>query len=97
MTPNDFASAQQRVLARQQGRSARAQTAGRPLTWTQDITQTWESIKGREGTRPAFRVGQLDSELLDDELLQLLKGQIGEGLKFFGVSFQFHLTIRQRD
>ena len=47
--------------------------------------QAWDSIKGREGTRPAYRVGQVDAELLDEELLELLKGQAGEGLKFFGV------------
>lgn len=44
----------------------------------------WEGIKGREGTRPAFRVGQVDAELLDEELLELLKGQVGDGLKYFG-------------
>jgi hypothetical protein len=33
-------------------------------------------IKGRDGTRPAFRVGQVDAELLDEELLGLLKGQV---------------------
>lgn len=47
--------------------------------------QAWDLIKGREGTRPAYRVGQVDAELLDEELLELLKGQVGEGLKFFGV------------
>ena len=46
---------------------------------------TWDIIKGREGTRPAFRVGQVDAELLDEELLELLRGQVGEGLKYFGV------------
>lgn len=45
----------------------------------------WNSIKGREGTRPAFRVGQVDAELLDEELLGLLKGQVGDALKCFGV------------
>jgi peroxin-2 len=45
----------------------------------------WESIRGREGTKPAFRVGQVDAELLDEELLELLKGQVGEGLKYYGV------------
>lgn len=49
---------------------------------------TWNSIKGREGTRPAFRVGQVDAELLDEELLELLKGQVGEGLKYFGTHLQ---------
>ena len=47
--------------------------------------QAWATIKGREGTKPAYRVGQVDAELLDEELLELLKGQVGEGLKFFGV------------
>lgn len=46
----------------------------------------WRSVKRREGTRPAFRVGQVDAELLDEELLSLLKGQVGEALKYFGVS-----------
>lgn len=46
----------------------------------------WRSIKHREGTRPAFRVGQVDAELLDEELLGLLRGQVGEALKYFGVS-----------
>lgn len=46
--------------------------------------QAWATIKGREGTRPAYRVGQVDAELLDEELLELLKSQVGEGLKFFG-------------
>lgn len=45
----------------------------------------WEVIKGREGTRPSFRVGQVDAELLDEELLELLRGQVGEALKYFGV------------
>ncbi|KAM3088573.1 peroxisome assembly protein (Peroxin-2) [Clarireedia jacksonii] len=44
---------------------------------------TWSAIRGREGTRPAFRVGQVDAELLDEELVELLKGQVGEGLKYF--------------
>ena len=47
--------------------------------------QAWDAIKGREGTRPEYRVGQVDAELLNEELLDLLKGQVGEGLKFFGV------------
>ena len=52
--------------------------------------QIWGAINGREGTRPAYRVGQVDAELLDEELLELLKGQVGEGLKYFGV----HFTVR---
>ena len=46
----------------------------------------WDTLRGREGTRPAFRVGQVDAELLDKELLGLFQGQVGEGLKYFGVS-----------
>jgi peroxin-2 len=48
----------------------------------------WESVRGREGTGPAFRVGQVDAELLDEELLSLLKAQVGEGLKYFGAHLQ---------
>ena len=44
----------------------------------------WDTIRGREGTKPAFRVGQVDAELLDEELLELLRAQVGEGLKYFG-------------
>ena len=54
--------------------------------------QAWYTIKGREGTRPAYRVGQVDAELLDEELLDLLKGQVGEGLKYFGVRFMILST-----
>ncbi|KAL8932170.1 MAG: hypothetical protein Q9211_006481 [Gyalolechia sp. 1 TL-2023] len=52
--------------------------------WTRTGIEAWDTIKGREGTRPAFRVGQVDAELLDEELLELLKGQVGEALKYFG-------------
>jgi peroxin-2 len=45
----------------------------------------WGTVKGREGTAPSFRVGQVDAELLDEELLDLFKGQVGDGLKYFGV------------
>lgn len=46
----------------------------------------WNAIRGREGIRPAYRVGQVDAELLDEELLGLLKGQVGDALKYYGVS-----------
>ena len=45
----------------------------------------WDTVAGRGGTSPLFRVGQVDAELLDEELLELLRGQVGEGLKYFGV------------
>ena len=46
--------------------------------------QIWDQIKGPSGTRPAFRVGQVDADLLDEELLEMLKVQVGDGLKMFG-------------
>jgi len=55
--------------------------------WTAASVQ-WNLIRGREGSKPAFRVGQVDAELLDEELLQLLKGQVGEALKYFGTHLQ---------
>jgi peroxin-2 len=48
------------------------------------LSTLWLTLSGREGTRPAFRVGQVDAELLDEELLELLKGQVGEALKYYG-------------
>ncbi|KAL8818078.1 MAG: hypothetical protein Q9223_003208 [Gallowayella weberi] len=52
--------------------------------WTQKTIRTWDTIKERGGTLPAFRVGQVDAELLDEELLDLLRGQFGQALKYFG-------------
>ncbi|KAL4952450.1 peroxin 2 [Aspergillus filifer] len=53
-------------------------------TLPQSGLSLWNIVKGREGTRPAFRVGQVDAELLDEELLSLLKGQVGDAFKYFG-------------
>ena len=44
----------------------------------------WDTISSREGTRPAFRVGQVDAELLDAELVELLRGQVDNALKYIG-------------
>ena len=52
------------------------------------ITSFWSTLVNSEGTRPAFRVGQVDAELLDEELLSLLRGQVGDGLKYFGGHLQ---------
>lgn len=52
------------------------------------VTSFWNTLVRSEGTRPAFRVGQVDAELLDEELLTLLKGQVAEGLKYFGAHLQ---------
>lgn len=99
MPAADFAAAQQRIAARRAQRAAshRAQhnaahdaaaalsrlpfPLGRLSTASHSV---WAAIQGRSGTRPAFRVGQVDAELLDDELVSLLKAQAGDGLKFFG-------------
>ncbi|KAH0556737.1 peroxisome assembly protein (Peroxin-2) [Trichoglossum hirsutum] len=56
----------------------------------------WDIIKGREGTRPAFRVGQVDAELLDEELLELLRGQAGEALKYFGEDWSAEILLALR-
>ena len=96
MTSSSFALAQERLHTRRQAREIAAQ-ASRPPNPSSDrlpfplrflghaSLSTWERIKGREGTGPAFRVGQVDAELLDEELLEMLRGQAGEGLKYFGV------------
>jgi peroxin-2 len=94
MPAADFAAAQQRIAARRAQRAA-SQRAHHETNQTSRalsrlpfpfgrLRTAWDAIKGREGTRPAFRVGQVDAELLDEELLELLKGQVGEGLKHFG-------------
>ncbi len=108
MTTPDFAAAQQRVLERLRLReveaTARTEAALRATSFDQLPTPlnrasrvgrlAWDSIKGREGTRPAFRVGQVDAELLDEELLDLLKGQVGEALKYFGVRLNGVLSYK---
>jgi peroxin-2 len=100
MPSADFAAAQERLAARRAQRAQRAhrdsRTSSSPssravsrLPYPLDRVsgagiRAWHAINGREGTRPDFRVGQVDAELLDEELLELLKGQVGEGLKYFG-------------
>jgi len=96
----DFAAAQQRIHARRaasaaqqrslalQHESERNQRLHRlpPSLRTAafGVTNVWDLIKSPFDTRPAFRVGQVDAELLDEELLDLLKTQAGEGLKLLG-------------
>ncbi|KAJ1327665.1 peroxin-2 [Microdochium nivale] len=48
----------------------------------------WELISSREGTRPAFRVGQVDAELLDEDLLGQLSDQVGEAVKYLGANIK---------
>jgi peroxin-2 len=97
MTDSTFVQAQQRVAARRQAREAQAaariacqressrvhaQISRLPFPLNR-LGPTWDAVSSRDGTRPAFRVGQVDAELLDEELLELLRGQVGEALKYF--------------
>jgi len=89
MPAADFAAAQQRLASRRAQRAAHnahqsPSHAPRRIPFTSPLSTFWTTISSRSGTRPAFRVGQVDAELLDNELLELLKGQVGEALKFFG-------------
>ncbi|KAF1942395.1 peroxisomal biogenesis factor 2 [Clathrospora elynae] len=99
MPAADFAAAQQRIAARRAQRAANQrqhESSSQPSrtlssrlpfplsTLSSAGFNTWSAIKGRSGTRPEFRVGQVDAELLDEELIALLKSQVGEGLKYFG-------------
>ncbi|KAK3068130.1 peroxisome assembly protein (Peroxin-2), partial [Teratosphaeriaceae sp. CCFEE 6253] len=96
----DFAAAQERILARRAARNTHAASlsAQHQAERTASLIRlppalrvlahqtlnVWDTVKSPYGTRPAFRVGQVDAELLDEELLNLLKNQAGEGLKLFG-------------
>jgi peroxin-2 len=74
-------------LHRQQSRPTPLALSRLPLPLSRassPLYSLWTILQGREGTRPSFRVGQVDAELLDEELLALLKGQAGEALKYFG-------------
>ncbi|KAI4676407.1 uncharacterized protein J4E88_007323 [Alternaria novae-zelandiae] len=108
MPSADFAAAQQRIAARRAQRALQQRnhhepppsTAQRALSRLpfpfSSVSSTgfsvWDAIKGRSGTRPEFRVGQVDAELLDEELLTLMKGQVGEGLKYFGSHITDHYS-----
>ncbi|KAJ9658575.1 peroxisome assembly protein (Peroxin-2) [Neophaeococcomyces mojaviensis] len=52
------------------------------------LTSFWHTLLNSEGTKSAVRVGQVDAELLDEELLVLLKSQIGDALKYFNPHIQ---------
>lgn len=85
------ADAQARLVAEQHASQSSNQLNRLPYPLSrlgQAGISVWDSINGREGTRPAFRVGQVDAELLDEELLDLLKGQVGDALKYFGTHLQ---------
>lgn len=97
MSESSFVQAQRRVVLRRQAREAQttarlsaqreasrasAQLQKLPFPFN-GLVPVWDTLSSREGTRPAFRVSQVDAELLDEELLDLLKGQVGEALKYF--------------
>ncbi|KAK5942594.1 peroxisome assembly protein (Peroxin-2) [Knufia obscura] len=71
---------------------ARESTLGRlrfPLNRTANpLTSLWSTLLTNEGTKPAVRVSQVDAELLDEELLVLLKSQIADALKYFNPHIQ---------
>jgi len=94
-----FAAAQERILARQAARQSeeRSRQQAHETAFRDSLTRLpsplklaaprlsslWSILLDAEGTRPAFRVGQVDAELLDEELLSLLKTQVGDALKYF--------------
>lgn len=97
MSDSSFVQAQQRVVARRQAREAQAAArivAQREASRTSaqlsrlpfpfgGLATAWDAVSSREGTRPAFRVAQVDAELLDGELVDLLKTQVADALKYF--------------
>lgn len=96
----DFAAAQRRIQLRRAAReealsSERLQLqqeratqltrlSPRLRTFALSSQNLFDRILTPFGTSPAFRVGQVDAELLDEALLDLLKKQAGEGLKLYG-------------
>ena len=96
----DFAAAQSRILARRAASAATAASAASTLHQTRQTQllslppalrvlahggfNLFSTLQSPTDTRPAFRVGQVDAELLDEELLELLRAQAGEGLRLFG-------------
>ncbi|KAI1827156.1 Pex12 amino terminal region-domain-containing protein [Xylaria intraflava] len=83
--------AQAQLTARREASRAWSQVTRLPFPFDRIGTtslSTWELISSREGTRPIFRVGQVDAELLDEDLVQQLRDQVGEALKYFGSSLK---------
>ncbi|EHY58634.1 peroxisome assembly protein (Peroxin-2) [Exophiala dermatitidis] len=102
MSASSFAAAQERILAQQVARQqeARARQQQTEISGAHTslsriahslrpgVSSLWSTLLESEGTRPAFRVGQVDAELLDEELLGLLKTQVGDALKYLGPHLQ---------
>ncbi|KAI2472508.1 Pex12 amino terminal region-domain-containing protein [Annulohypoxylon bovei var. microspora] len=79
--------AQTRIVATHQASRAWSEVTRLPYPLNRfgaTSLSAWEVISSREGTRPAFRVGQVDAELLDEDLVGQLKDQVGEAFKYFG-------------
>ncbi|KAK0630008.1 Pex12 amino terminal region-domain-containing protein, partial [Bombardia bombarda] len=77
-----------RVAAQQSESQLRARIAATQSPLLRSIgtgaLSLWDTLNSREGTRPAFRVGQVDAELLDEELVELLRNQVGDALRYVG-------------
>lgn len=82
------AQAQARLAAEQSASQLRARISSHPSPLLRGLgggaLSLWDAVSSPEGTRPAFRVGQVDAELLDEELVQLLRDQVGDALKYVG-------------
>lgn len=82
------AQARARLAAEQSASQLRARLASHSSPILRGLggsaLSLWDAVSSREGTRPAFRVGQVDAELLDEELVGLLREQVGEALKYVG-------------
>ncbi|KAI0178845.1 Pex12 amino terminal region-domain-containing protein [Hypoxylon sp. FL1284] len=79
--------AQARIAATRQASRAWSEVTRLPYPLNRLGSTTlsaWEVLSSRDGTQPAFRVGQVDAELLDDDLVGQLRDQVGEALKYFG-------------
>ncbi|KAI9724281.1 MAG: peroxisome assembly protein (Peroxin-2) [Chrysothrix sp. TS-e1954] len=98
MTSIDFAAAQQRVAARHAAREASLRqhetAAHSPTAGTLSsrllsrLSTTITPLLSQTGTRPSHRVSQVDAELLDSELLVLLKSQVTDALRYYGPHIQ---------
>lgn len=86
-------AAQAQASAQREASRAWAQVARLPFPLNRAGSASlsvWEllaassSLSSREGTRPAFRVGQVDAELLDEDLVGQLRDQVGEAVKYLG-------------
>ncbi|KAL1864135.1 peroxisome assembly protein (Peroxin-2) [Diaporthe australafricana] len=82
------AQAHSRLAAEQSASQLRARISSHPSPLLRGLggsaLSLWDAVSSPEGTRPGFRVGQVDAELLDEELVQLLRDQVGDALKYVG-------------